>query len=52
MESIKGNHDIFAMVTAKIMTKSKGMKRFKVYTELKNALIDGYYVVEFKEVNE
>lgn len=28
------------------------MKRFKVYSELKSALMEGYYVVAFEEVNE
>lgn len=28
------------------------MKRFKVYTELKSALMDGYYVVAFEKNNE
>ena len=51
MESVSANNDNFAMVTVNIMTKHNGVKRFKIYTELKNALMDGYYVVAFKEID-
>ena len=52
MESVSINDESFAIMTANIMTKHCGMKRFKIYTELKNAFIDGYYAVAFKEVDE
>ena len=50
MESIDSKNDKFVTVTVNIMTKSNGVKRFKVHTELKSALVDGYYVVTFEEV--
>jgi hypothetical protein len=50
MESIDSRNDKFVTVTVNIMTKSNGVKRFKVHTELKSALVDGYYVVTFEEV--
>jgi len=52
MESLDANNDSFVIVTVNIMTKYNGEKRFKVYTELKSALMDGYYVVAFEEINE
>jgi hypothetical protein len=52
MESIDSEKDNFVIVTVNIQTKHHGVKRFKVYTELKSALVDGYYVVTFEEVNE
>jgi hypothetical protein len=51
MESIDAEKDSFVTVTVNIQTKSHGVKRFKVYTELKSALMDGYYVVAFEEIN-
>lgn len=51
MESIDAEKDSFVMVTVNIQTKSHGVKRFKVYTELKSALMDDYYVVAFEEIN-
>ena len=52
MESIDSNNDNFVTITVNIMTKSNGTKRFKVNTELKSALVDGYYTVTFEEVSE
>jgi PAS domain-containing protein len=52
MESIDAEKDSFVTVTVNIQTKRHGVKRFKVYTELKSALMDGYYVVAFEEINE
>jgi PAS domain-containing protein len=51
MESIDAEKDSFVTVTVNIQTKAHGVKRFKVYTELKSALTDGYYVVAFEEIN-
>ncbi|MBA6352590.1 MULTISPECIES: PAS domain-containing protein [unclassified Colwellia] len=51
MESIDAEKDSFVTVTVNIQTKAHGVKRFKVYTELKSALMDGYYVVAFEEIN-
>jgi PAS domain-containing protein len=51
MESIDNEKDSFVTVTVNIQTKAHGVKRFKVYTELKSALTDGYYVVAFEEIN-
>lgn len=51
MESIDAEKDSFVTVTVNIQTKGHGVKRFKVYTELKSALMDGYYVVAFEEIN-
>lgn len=50
MESLDSEDDSFIQMTVNIMTKHNGSKRFDVYTELKSALLDGYYVVAFKEV--
>jgi len=52
MESLDSNNDSFVIVTVNIMTKYNGVKRFKVYTELKSALMKGYYVVALEEVTE
>lgn len=52
MESIDSSDDNFVTMTVNIMTKCNGVKRFKVNTELKSALVDGYYVVTFEEVSE
>jgi hypothetical protein len=52
IESASYNDESFAMMTVNITTKYHGVKRFKVHTELKSALIDGYYVVAFKEVDD
>ena len=51
MEAIDSEHDSFVSITVNIMTKYKGIKRFNVNTELKSALIDGYYIVTFEEVS-
>jgi PAS domain S-box-containing protein len=50
MESIEDNNDSFVLVTVNIVTKHNGTKRFKVYTELKSVLMDGYYVVAFEPI--
>ncbi len=52
MESLDSDNDSFVSMTVNIKTKHNGVKRFNVCTELKNVLIDGYYVVTFEEVNE
>jgi hypothetical protein len=52
METKDADNDDFVIMTVNIMTKHNGIKRFKVYTELKSALLDGYYVVAFEETNE
>jgi len=52
MESIDINSDEFVSITVNIMTKHNGVKRFKVNTELKSSLIDGYYAVSFEETKE
>jgi PAS domain-containing protein len=52
MESKGSDNDNFVIMTVNIMTKHNGAKRFKVYTELKSALLEGYYVVAFEETNE
>lgn len=52
MESIDYNKDSFVIITVNIMTKHNGVKRLNVYTELKSALLEGYYVVAFQEMNE
>jgi len=49
MEPKGSNNDNFVIMTVNVMTKHNGIKRFKVYTELKSALMDGYYVVAFEE---
>ena len=51
MESKDSNNDNFVLLTVNIMTKHHDVKRFKVYTELESALLDGYYVVAFEEVS-
>jgi len=52
MESIEENNDSFVLVTVNIVTKHNGTKRFKVYTELKTVLMDGYYVVAFEPLDD
>lgn len=52
MESCGHGEDNFVLVTVNIMTKHNGVKRFKVYTEVQSALLEGYYVVAFEEVSE
>jgi PAS domain-containing protein len=52
MESKGSDNDDFVSLTVNIMTKHSGPKRFKIYTELKSALLDGYYVVAFEETCE
>lgn len=50
MEAKSSDNDNFVLMTVNIMTKHHGVKRFKVYTELESALLDGYYVVAFEEI--
>jgi hypothetical protein len=52
MESKDSNNDNFVLLTVNIMTKYNGVKRFKVYTELKSALLNGYYVIAFEELSD
>jgi hypothetical protein len=52
METKNSQNDNFVLLTVNIMTKHHGVKRFKVYTELESALLDGYYVVAFEEVSD
>jgi hypothetical protein len=52
MESLDSDNDSFVIVTVNIMTKHNGVKRFKVYTEVKSALMAGYYVVAFEETDD
>jgi PAS domain-containing protein len=49
MESIDLNSDNFVIVTVNVMTKHNGVMRFKVKTELKSNIIQGYYAVSFEE---
>lgn len=51
METLDSENNSFVIVTVNIATKYNGVKRFKVYTELRSALLDGYYVVAFEEIN-
>lgn len=51
VESSGDDNDNFVLVTVNIMTKHQGTKRFKVYTELESALLDGHYVVAFEETS-
>lgn len=51
MENLDPDNNSFVIITVNIMTKYNGVKRFKVYTELNSALLEGYYVVAFEEVN-
>ena len=50
MESQGSNNDDFVLMPVNIMTKYNGVKRFKVFTELKSALLEGHYVVAFEEI--
>jgi len=50
MESMDSGNDSFVNITVNIQTKYNDVKRFNVYTELKSALMDGYYVVAFDPV--
>ncbi|WP_299080593.1 hypothetical protein [uncultured Paraglaciecola sp.] len=52
MESSGLGNNNFVIVTVNIMTKHQGIKRFKVYTEHRSGLLEGYYVVAFEEVIE
>ncbi|WP_339724439.1 hypothetical protein [uncultured Paraglaciecola sp.] len=52
MESKGTDEDNFVTMNANVMTKHNGTKRFKIYTELKSALLEGYYVVAFEETSE
>lgn len=42
----------FVIMSVNIMTKHRGTKRFKVYTELQSSLLEGYHVVAFEEIEE
>ena len=50
METVDPDKNSFVIVTVNVTTKHNGVKRFKVYTELNSALMEGYYVVAFEEV--
>ncbi len=50
IESKNLDNDNLVLMTVNIMTKNNGIKRFKVYTEMESALLDGYYVVAFEEI--
>ena len=50
MESVDVNNDSFVTITANVMTKFNGVKRFEIHTELKSTLKDGYYIVKFEEI--
>lgn len=50
MESVDESNEGFVTITVNIMTKLKGVKRFKVHTELNSTLKDGYYIVKFEEI--
>ena len=52
MESSDSENESFVSMTVNIMTKHDGVKRFKVYTELGSALLEGHYVVAFEETSE
>lgn len=52
METIDSNNNSFVIITVNVMTKHNGVKRFKVYTELESALMEGYYIVAFEETKE
>ncbi|MEP1446086.1 MAG: hypothetical protein ABJK37_08255 [Paraglaciecola sp.] len=52
VESSGVEDDNFVSMTVNITTKHNGIKRFKVYTEISSALLEGYYVVAFQESNE
>jgi PAS domain-containing protein len=52
IESKNLDNDNLVLMTVNIMTKNNGIKRFKVYTEMESALLDGYYVVAFEEIIE
>jgi PAS domain-containing protein len=50
METKSSGDDNFVLMNVNIMTKHAGTKRFKVFTELKSALLEGHYVVAFEEI--
>ncbi|MGJ8682872.1 hypothetical protein [Paraglaciecola sp.] len=52
MESLTPANDSFVIMAVNIMTKFQGIKRFKVYTELKSVLMEGYYVVAMEEIED
>lgn len=52
VESTAINNDSFVIMTTNITTKHNGIKRFKVYTEITSALLEGHYVVAFEEISE
>lgn len=52
VETLGSEKDNFVIMSVNIMTKHRGMKRFKVYTELRSALLEGFHVVAFEEIDE
>lgn len=52
VEEQSSEQNRFVIMTVNIMTKHRGIKRFKVYTELQSALLEGYHVVAFEETEE
>ena len=52
METKSSGDDNFVSMDVNIMTKFAGSKRFKVFTELKSNLLEGYYVVAFEELEK
>lgn len=52
METALNRDDGFVLLTVNLMTKYNGHKRFKVYTELTDMFIQGYYVVAFEPSSE
>jgi hypothetical protein len=51
IESKNLDNDNFVLMTVNIMKKN-GIKRFKAYTEMENALLNGYYIVAFEKIIE
>lgn len=45
VETALSRDDGFVLLMVNLMTKHNGQKRFKVYTELTDMLIQGYYIV-------
>ena len=45
VETALSRDDGFVLLKVNLMTKHNGQKRFKVYTELTDMLIQGYYIV-------
>lgn len=48
VESGKG----FVLIDVNVNTKAKGTKRFRVYTEINNSLLPGYYIVALEPLDE